>query len=55
MRDFYDDGFNDGYGKSWYGDREYPQSESDRASYKRGFEYGQLRRKIGNELEEETE
>ena len=51
MRDFYNDGFDDGYGRKTYGDREYPQAESDKASYERGLEYGHLRKRISDELE----
>ena len=53
MRDFYDDGFNDGYGRRSYGDREYPQTDLDEASYKCGLEYGKLRKHISDELDEE--
>jgi len=53
MRDFYDDGFNDGYGRRSYGDREYPQTDSDKNSYERGLEYGKLRKRISDELDEE--
>jgi len=53
MRDFYNDGFNDGYGRRSYGDREYPQTESDKASYEQGVEYGKLRKRISYELDEE--
>lgn len=40
MRDFYDDGFKDGYGEKIYGDREYPMSDGDRYSYEQGLEKG---------------
>ncbi len=49
MRDFYNDGYEDGRGH--YGEHEYPESQSDKASYERGREYGELRRKIGEELD----
>lgn len=52
MNDFYKDGFNDGYGRKTYGDREYPQNDSDDFSYRRGRKEGQRRRGIANELEE---
>ncbi len=54
MPDFYNEGFNDGYGKHFYGEREYPQSNGDRASYERGIEDGQRRGRIRDEIEREN-
>jgi len=53
MRDFYNDGFDDGYGKKHYGEREYPQTDSDKNSYERGLEEGQRRKHISEELDQE--
>ena len=53
MRDFYDDGFKDGYGQKHYEDREYPQTDGDKYSYENGLEDGQRRRRISDELERE--
>ncbi len=51
--DFYKNGYDDGYGRRNYGDRDYPQTDGDKYSYKRGVEDGQKRKKISDELEEE--
>ena len=53
MRDFYDDGFGDGYGRKSYGDREYPSTYGDKYSYRRGLEDGAYRRDISRELDRE--
>lgn len=53
MSDYYNDGFNDGYGRRQYGPREYPQTDSDRYSYERGREDGERRRRISRELDDE--
>lgn len=51
--DFYNDGFNDGYyGQPNYGPREYPQTDQDDYSYRRGREDGERRRRIGEEFNE---
>ena len=55
IRDFYDDGYNDGYGRKTFGDREYPQTDGDKYSYERGLEYGRLRKKISDELDQEID
>ena len=51
MRDFYDDGFKDGYGEKIYGDREYPISDGDRYSYEQGLEKGRRWRRYRDEEE----
>ncbi len=51
MRDYRRDGFNDGYGKKRDDDGDYPQNDGDVYSYRRGYEDGQRRREIANELE----
>lgn len=53
MRDFYNDGFNDGYGNRTYSPREYPQTDQDDYSYCTGIEDGQRRRRISDELDRE--
>ena len=55
MRDYYDDGYQDGYGKYRYDDRDYPKSEADRYSYYRGLREGQRHRRISNEIDREIE
>lgn len=53
-RDYYRDGFDTGYGRERrdYED-ERPQSDGDSYSYRRGFEDGERRREIANELDRE--
>jgi len=53
MRDYYQDGFNDGYGKEVPGEREYPQNDGDDYSYRRGVEDGTRRKSISEELDAE--
>lgn len=53
MRDYYQDGFDDGYGNDIYGEREQPQNDGDDYSYRQGLEDGQRRRDISNELSED--
>ena len=53
MRNYYNDGFDDSYGREHYGDRECPQTDGDKYSYRRGFEDGERRRRISDELERE--
>jgi len=54
MGDYYNDGYDDGYGKQRsYGDRDYPQSDGDKYSYQRGLEDGIRRRRISDELDRE--
>lgn len=53
MGDFYQNGFDGGYGRSFHGDREYPQNDGDEYSYQRGLEDGQRRRRISDELDRE--
>ncbi len=52
MRDFYNDGFKDGYG-SENRNVEIPESDGDSYSYRRGYEDGQRRREISRELDRE--
>jgi hypothetical protein len=51
--DFYQDGFDDGYGRGKYGEREYPETDGDRYSYERGVEDGRRRKSISEELDRE--
>lgn len=51
MRDYYQDGFDDGYGRSRYDDGDYPANDGDRYSYRTGMEDGQRRWDIARELE----
>ena len=53
MRDYYQDGFDDGYGRSSYGDREYPRTNCDKHSYQQGLEHGRRRQRISDELDRE--
>lgn len=49
MRDYYQDGFNDGYGNKTYGDREFPVTDGDRYSYEQGLEVGRRWRSYRDE------
>ena len=51
MRDYYRDGFDDGYGKSRHDDGDTPSTDGDRYDYRQGLEDGARRREIANELE----
>lgn len=54
FRDYYQDGFNDGYGRDYYNpDNDQPESACDQYSYRRGHEDGKRRREIANELDRE--
>ena len=53
MRNYYQDGFDNGYGRDHNGPREYPQNDGDDYSYRRGQEDGRRRRDIANELDRE--
>ena len=54
MEDWYNDGFNTGYGQAWKNSgHDYPQSDSDTYSYKRGREDGERHRRAAEELERE--
>ena len=54
MEDFYSDGYNVGYGQSYKNDNhDYPQSDGDRYSYRRGAEDGERRRRVSDELDRE--
>lgn len=54
MRDYYQDGFDRGYGKNHTNyDNDFPRSDGDRYSYERGVEDGQRRREISRELDRE--
>ena len=53
MEDFYQDGFNDGYGRSSLnGGHSVPQTDYERASYQLGQSDGERRREIARELDE---
>ena len=53
MSDFYQDGFDDGYGRKNYGERENPQDDCDKYSYRRGYEDGQRKKEVSDELDRE--
>jgi hypothetical protein len=54
MEDYYNDGFNTGYGRGYLNDHhDAPTSDGDRYSYNRGLEYGMRRRDISRELDRE--
>ena len=53
MRDYYSDGYDDGYGRSRIDVGDYPKTESDSYSYRCGIEEGRRRRKISDELDAE--
>lgn len=54
MEDFYNDGFNYGYGRGYRNSgHEQPETDGDRYSYERGREDGQRRREIAKELDSE--
>ncbi|OQB40147.1 MAG: hypothetical protein BWY04_01438 [candidate division CPR1 bacterium ADurb.Bin160] len=55
MRDYYQDGFDDGYGRYRIDDGDYPQSDSDWYSYRDGLEEGRRRRRIADEISKELE
>ena len=51
MRDYYDDGWNDGYGRWRCDDGDYPTTDDERYSYRRGLKDGQKRRRIAEEID----
>jgi len=52
MEDYYEDGFNTGYGRSYLNDgHDSPQSDGERYDYQQGIEDGQRRRRFADELE----
>ena len=52
MEDYYNDGFNLGYGQSWRNSgHDSPQTDGDRYSFERGIEDGNRRREISQELD----
>lgn len=51
MRDYYNDGFNEGYGREHTSPREYPQTDGDEYSYRRGREDGERRKEAGRDIE----
>lgn len=54
MEDYYDDGFNAGYGRSYLNDHhDSPRTDGERYDYQRGIEDGQRRRQIADELDRE--
>jgi hypothetical protein len=54
MEDYYNDGFNDGYGRDYlnYGHSR-PQTDGDIYSYEQGREDGVRRRNISDEIDRE--
>ena len=56
MEDYYNDGFNEGYGRRYRNQgHEAPQSDGDRYSYRTGQEDGERRRRISREFDQEGE
>lgn len=54
MEDFWQDGFNDGYGQGYLNSgHESPETDGDRYDYRVGREYGERRRKKISEDPEE--
>ena len=53
MRDYYQDGWDDGYGRDRIDDGDYPVTESDKYSYRTGLEDGRRRRRIADEIDRE--
>ncbi len=53
MTDYYQDGFDDGYGRHRSGEREYPQNDGDDYNYRKGVEDGQRRRRVMDEPDDE--
>ncbi len=54
MEDYYNDGFNKGYGKGHLNDHhEKPISDQDQYSYDSGYEDGQRRKAVSDELDRE--
>lgn len=52
MRDYYRDGYDDGYGTYRDNhDNDYPSSDGERYDYERGREDGQRRRDISRDIE----
>ena len=55
MRDYYQDGIDDGFGAYRSDKGDYPQDAGDIYDYHRGLERGQQRRKNVDEFEREVE
>jgi len=53
MRDYYQDGFDIGYGRGSSGNRDYPSTDGDDFSYRQGIEDGQRHRDIANDIDRE--
>lgn len=53
MSDYYQDGFNSGYGREYRGPDNGPQTDYDRYNYSRGQEDGERRSHIAEELDRE--
>ena len=53
MEDFYQDGFDDGYGNCRSDNHESPVTDGELYDYRQGVEDGNRRREISNELESE--
>lgn len=52
MRDYYRDGFDEGYGRSSSNyENDFPKNDGDAYSYRRGVEDGQRRREISREID----
>ncbi len=51
--DFYDEGYNRGRGWTHKTTGDFPQTAGDRASFESGYEYGERRRRISDELDRE--
>lgn len=53
MRDYYQDGFDLGYGRSSPDSKDYPKTDGDDYDYKQGIDDGRNRRNIANEIDQE--
>ena len=55
MRDYYNDGYEQGYGREVDNEGDYPKTEGDKYDYQRGLEEGRRRRRISDEIDRELE
>ena len=53
MRDYYQDGYDAGYGRDVYSGGDYPETDGDWYDYQQGLEDGRRHRRISEELDRE--
>jgi len=53
MSDYYQNGFDLGYGRSPSGNKDYPAMDGDDYNYRQGIEDGRNRKNIANEIDQE--